>query len=225
MIAKPSFLQPAGDAGSRFGRAMSLSQRSGFCRGRAAALSLSRRSQGPNEPTHRRTSSRHVLDRRRNQDKRTNGIRMNSITRCIVATTDDTRSSPIPTAASTNQHERRVKRHEGGGDAKPNLRDKEDQGRLGNAEASTSGIAFPAMISTGRNGVTRGWSKVPSSRSRATDSAVSKGRLQQAQRFDQRRDHEPSAISSRVKVRKLSSSAASSGYDGGFGEHPTRPRD
>ena len=35
------------------------------------------------------------------------------------------------------------------------------------------GMALPAMISTGRNGVTSSWSKVPSSRSRATDMAVS----------------------------------------------------
>ena len=35
------------------------------------------------------------------------------------------------------------------------------------------GSALPAMISIGRNGVTSSWSNVPSSRSRATDMAVS----------------------------------------------------
>ncbi len=34
------------------------------------------------------------------------------------------------------------------------------------------GSALPTRISTGRNGVTSSWSKVPCSRSRATESAV-----------------------------------------------------
>ncbi len=34
------------------------------------------------------------------------------------------------------------------------------------------GMAFPISISTGRRGVTSSWSKVPASRSRATESAV-----------------------------------------------------
>ena len=38
---------------------------------------------------------------------------------------------------------------------------------------SIDGSALPAMISAGRNGVTSSWSKVPCSRSRATDMAVS----------------------------------------------------
>ena len=38
---------------------------------------------------------------------------------------------------------------------------------------STGGTALPTMISLGDSGVTSSWSKVPCSRSRATDSAVS----------------------------------------------------
>jgi hypothetical protein len=38
---------------------------------------------------------------------------------------------------------------------------------------STGGMALPIMICVGVSGVTSNWSKVPCSRSRATDSAVS----------------------------------------------------
>ena len=38
---------------------------------------------------------------------------------------------------------------------------------------SMMGMALPIMISVGENGVTSNWSKVPFSRSRATDSAAS----------------------------------------------------
>ena len=116
----------------------------------------------------------------------------------MVAAIDET-NRPMPTAASRNRIKPDVQRHKrpGEGNVKPKLGDQQDVGRLDEADEH-EGSALPAMISTGRNGVTSNWSNVPCSRSRATDMAVSSKRLHHRERADQAGDHVPARFQVRV---------------------------
>src|SRR5882757_10898676 len=109
-------------------------------------------------------------------DNKANGIinkNENNIACCMVCDTDET-NSPMPTAANKNKIRPVYK-----------LKNEPANGIRNHSSATSStveactipinieGSALPIMISTGLKGVTNNLSKVPCSRSRATDIAVS----------------------------------------------------